>query len=256
MTSDTKFEPSNVNVRIKISALWTAMLLVFAYVDILSLYRPDFRADVEAGEIGGFTVNQSFLLGTTVYVVTPSLMVFGALVLRPRVNRIANMALAIIYALTIHRRGDRRVELLHPRQRHPGRTAGGRRLLRVDQPHEQLHRRGSGCSAAPPGPACADALRARCPRPDSTSYTRSHLSAVRSLYSAVAGERRHVLPQADPLRHDRRCRPMSTPGRSIRPQAVRLSGTLVGVQSTDKSAVALSVSVTGLSWLPTGRAAR
>jgi hypothetical protein len=39
------------------------MLFVFAYVDLFSLYRSDFRADVEAGEIGGFTINQSFLLG-------------------------------------------------------------------------------------------------------------------------------------------------------------------------------------------------
>jgi len=31
-----------VNVRIKISALWTAMLFVFAYVDLFSLYRRDF----------------------------------------------------------------------------------------------------------------------------------------------------------------------------------------------------------------------
>ena len=101
MTAETKFEPSNVNVRIKISALWTSMLFVFAYVDLFSLYRPDFRADLEAGEIGGFTVNQSFLLGTTVYVVIPSLMVFCALILRPRVNRIANIALSTMYALTI-----------------------------------------------------------------------------------------------------------------------------------------------------------
>jgi hypothetical protein len=99
--TETKFEPSNVNVRIKISALWTSMLFVFAYVDLFSLYRPDFRADLEAGEIGGFTVNQSFLLGTTVYVVIPSLMVFCALILRPRVNRIANIALSVVYALTI-----------------------------------------------------------------------------------------------------------------------------------------------------------
>ena len=77
------------------------MLFVFAYVDIFSLYRPDFRADLEAGEIGGFTVNQAFLLGTTAYVVIPSLMMFCALILRPRVNRIANIALSIVYALSI-----------------------------------------------------------------------------------------------------------------------------------------------------------
>ena len=101
MTAETKFEPSNVNVRIKISALWTSMLFVFAYVDLFSLYRPDFRADLEAGEIAGFTVNQAFLLGTTAYVVIPSLMVFCALILRPRVSRIATLALGIMYALTI-----------------------------------------------------------------------------------------------------------------------------------------------------------
>lgn len=101
MAAETKFQPSNVNVRIKISALWTSMLFVFAYVDVFSLYRSDFRADLEAGEIGGFTVNQTFLVGTTVYVVIPSLMVFLALVLRPRMNRIANIALGVVYALTI-----------------------------------------------------------------------------------------------------------------------------------------------------------
>lgn len=90
-----------VNVRIKLSALWTSMLFVFAYVDLFTLYRPDFRADVEAGEIGGFTINQSFLFGTTAYVVVPSLMVFLSLILRPRVNRIANIALSVMYALTI-----------------------------------------------------------------------------------------------------------------------------------------------------------
>jgi hypothetical protein len=101
MTAETKFEPSYVNARIKIAALWTSMLFVFAYVDLFSLYRPDFRAELEAGEVAGFTVNQAFLLGTTVYVVIPSLMVFLALILRPGVNRIANIALGIIYALTI-----------------------------------------------------------------------------------------------------------------------------------------------------------
>jgi len=101
MTAETRFEPSKVNVRIKISVLWTSMLFVFAYVDLFSLYRPDFRADIEAGDLAGFTINQSFLLGTTAYVLIPSLMVFCSLILRPRVNRIANIALGILYALTI-----------------------------------------------------------------------------------------------------------------------------------------------------------
>ena len=99
--TDSKFEPLPVNVRIKISALWTSMLFVFAYVDLFSLYRADVRADLDAGEVGGLTINQAFLVGTTAYVVIPSLMVFGALVLRPRVARVANIALAVVYAATI-----------------------------------------------------------------------------------------------------------------------------------------------------------
>lgn len=51
--------------------------------------------------IGGFGINQSFLLATTLYVVIPSLMVFATLVLRPRANRIVNIALSSGYALTI-----------------------------------------------------------------------------------------------------------------------------------------------------------
>jgi hypothetical protein len=38
---------------------------VFAYVGIFSLYRPDIRTELEAGEIGGFTVDQAFLRGIT-----------------------------------------------------------------------------------------------------------------------------------------------------------------------------------------------
>ena len=101
MTAGTQLEPLPVNVRVKISALWASMLFIFAYVDLFSFYRADVRADIAAGEIGGFTINQSFLLATTAYIVIPALMVFGALVLRPRINRVVNIALSVVYALTI-----------------------------------------------------------------------------------------------------------------------------------------------------------
>ncbi len=96
-----ELETATVSVRVKISALWTAMLFVFAYVDLFSLYRPDFRAEIEAGQIAGFAVNQSFLVGVTSYILIPSLMVFLSLVLAPRVARWANLVLSSVYALTI-----------------------------------------------------------------------------------------------------------------------------------------------------------
>jgi len=96
----SQLEPLGVNVRVKISALWVSMLFVFLYVDLFSLYRPDVRADLDAGELGGFTVGQGFLVGVTAYVVIPSLMVFGTLVLPPRSCRVASIALSALYALT------------------------------------------------------------------------------------------------------------------------------------------------------------
>lgn len=100
-TASTQLDPAPVNVRVKISGLWTTMLFVFAYVDLFGFFRPDFRADVEAGVVNGFTVNQTFLLATTAYVLLPTLMIIGALVLRPQVNRVANIAMGAIYAVTI-----------------------------------------------------------------------------------------------------------------------------------------------------------
>lgn len=96
-----RLESFTVNVRSKISALWASILFIFAYVDIFSLYRPDYRVGIEAGEIAGFTINQTFLLACTAYVVIPSLMVFLALTLRPRASRMTNIILGSLYALAI-----------------------------------------------------------------------------------------------------------------------------------------------------------
>ncbi len=100
-TTRTPLDTARVNVRIMISALWTAMLFVFVYVDLYRYYRPDFRSEVEAGQLGPFTIGQWTLVGTTAYVLLPILMVVGTLVLRPGIARVANIALSVLYAVTI-----------------------------------------------------------------------------------------------------------------------------------------------------------
>jgi hypothetical protein len=101
MSAATRYQDYWINPRIKIAALWTSMLFIYAYVDLFSLYRADVRADIEAGEIFAFTIGQGFLLGVTIYVVIPSLMVFLSLVLSARVTRMANIVVAVVYAVTI-----------------------------------------------------------------------------------------------------------------------------------------------------------
>ena len=101
MSATTHYQDYWINPRIKIAALWVSMLFVYVYVDLFSLYRSDVRADIEAGKIFAFTIGQGFLLGVTMYVVIPSLMVFLSLVLSAKVTRMTNIVLAVLYALTI-----------------------------------------------------------------------------------------------------------------------------------------------------------
>jgi hypothetical protein len=103
MADPTQQSPvrGTVDVRLKIAALWTAVMFVFAYVDLFSLYRPDVRAGLEAGKVFVFDVGQTFLFFTTLYVILPSLMIYLSLVLPRRVNQPLNVALAAVYAVTI-----------------------------------------------------------------------------------------------------------------------------------------------------------
>lgn len=101
MTTDDAHPDRPIDTRLKIAALWTATMLIFAYVDLFSLYRPDVRADIEAGRVFAFDIGQPFLFFATLYVVIPAVMIYLTLVMQRRVNRIVNIVLAALYTITI-----------------------------------------------------------------------------------------------------------------------------------------------------------
>ena len=101
MSTPTEYRDYWINPRIKIAALWASMMFIFVCVDLFSLYRSDVRADIEAGKIAAFSIGQGYLLGVTIYVVLPSLMLFLSLVLPVRVMRMTNIVAAILYAVTV-----------------------------------------------------------------------------------------------------------------------------------------------------------
>jgi hypothetical protein len=94
-------EDTKVNVKFKIAALWATVMFLFAYGDIFGYFRPGFIGEIMAGNVAGNVIDQGFLLFTTAYVTIPSLMVFLSLVLKPNINRPANIALGIVYAASI-----------------------------------------------------------------------------------------------------------------------------------------------------------
>lgn len=102
-TSTRQYRDSPVDVKLVLSALWITMLFVFAYVDIFAFFRADVLEAALDGEIAttGFTVNQLFLTYTLVYILLPALMVVLSLVLPPRINRMVNVVVSLLYVLTI-----------------------------------------------------------------------------------------------------------------------------------------------------------
>ena len=83
------------DVRIKLSALWIALMLTYLLGDVLRIFSGDFKA----GEIGGQQIPQAMYLGLAVLLVIPIVMVFLSLTLNHRVNRWANIILPIFFFL-------------------------------------------------------------------------------------------------------------------------------------------------------------
>lgn len=81
------------DVRLKLSALWVALMLTYLLGDVLRIFSGDFKP----GEIGGKQMTQAMYLGIAAFMVIPVVMVFLSLTLSHPANRWANIILAIIF---------------------------------------------------------------------------------------------------------------------------------------------------------------
>ena len=95
----TKMDDMKINAKIKLSALWIAMMLLYIYADILSLFRPGQIEEMLEGLMGPFPVTQSSLLTASILMIIPAVMVFLSMALKPAVNRWANIILGALYTL-------------------------------------------------------------------------------------------------------------------------------------------------------------
>jgi len=82
-----------VDVQIKLSGLWVALMLTYLLGDVLRIFSGDFKA----GEIGGMKISQGMWLGIAVLMVIPVVMVFLSLMLDNPVNRWANIIVASFF---------------------------------------------------------------------------------------------------------------------------------------------------------------
>ena len=92
-------EDVKINVKVKLSALWVAMMLLYIYADILSFFRPGQLEEIMEGRMGPLPVTQGSLLTASILMIIPAVMVFLALTLKPAVNRWTNISLGVLYTL-------------------------------------------------------------------------------------------------------------------------------------------------------------
>jgi hypothetical protein len=90
-------EDMKINVKIKLSALWTSVMFFYSYADVLGFYKPGNLAELLTGEIGGVVITPEFLVFSAVLMAIPSIMIFLSLILPEKLNRGINIILSIIF---------------------------------------------------------------------------------------------------------------------------------------------------------------
>src|SRR5882672_700943 len=91
-------QDTKVDIKIRLAALWAATTFCYIYGDYFELYVP--------GKLGGMLegkmqplglVTQEMLLGTSVLMAIPSVMVFLSLVIRPSINRWTDIVFGTLF---------------------------------------------------------------------------------------------------------------------------------------------------------------
>ena len=90
-----------LSLRVFLASLWVATIIAVAFVDLFSLYRSDVREQIESGTIFVFEIGPSFLLGVIIYVLIPTLMIPLSVILPRAPNRILNITVASLFAITV-----------------------------------------------------------------------------------------------------------------------------------------------------------
>ena|SRR6266542_4030771 len=94
-----ELEDVKISVKIKLSALWAAMMLLYIYADIFSLFRPGQIEKMTKGLMGPYPVTQGSLLVASILMIIPAVMVFLSVTLKPKVNRWVNIILGVLYTV-------------------------------------------------------------------------------------------------------------------------------------------------------------
>lgn len=97
MNTQNELECFKVSLNLKLAALWASLMFLYIYVDYFHLYMPGKIEHIQARRVFEFDINQGFLLTALATVTIPALMIFLSVALPPKVNRWANIIIAVVF---------------------------------------------------------------------------------------------------------------------------------------------------------------
>ena len=86
-----------INIKMKLAALWTATTLCYLYGDYFQLYIPDTVESLISGE--NVLNSPLILFMASVLLAIPPVMIYLSLVLKPRFNRVINMVFGLFFTI-------------------------------------------------------------------------------------------------------------------------------------------------------------
>jgi hypothetical protein len=100
--SGTVLDDIKVHVKLKISALWASVMSCYIYADYFGLYVPGKLQSILGGRMVPLgPTTQGVLVGTSVMLAIPALMIFLSLALKANLSRWLNIILGALYTVII-----------------------------------------------------------------------------------------------------------------------------------------------------------
>lgn len=97
----SKLTDEKVNIKVKLSAMWSSVLSLYIYCDYFDLYTTGKIQHMIDGTAFFGEVNQSVLLGLSSIMLITSLMIALSILLPATINRILNLVIGLIMTLML-----------------------------------------------------------------------------------------------------------------------------------------------------------
>lgn len=88
----------NVNIKIKLAALWTALMFLYIYADFFQLMTPKKLEKMIDLQTPMGPTSPEILVIFSVILIIPSLMIFLSVFLKTQINKWLNICIAALYA--------------------------------------------------------------------------------------------------------------------------------------------------------------